>query len=96
MSSNAVQHVSTPTLLLSALPLICVAYTVHIFGLGVESDLLIGIVRSFIQLSVLGFILQPIFTMGLDKPWLVGLCKYSLYLCADTPYGICLIYITGF
>jgi len=78
MSSNTVQHVSTPTLLLSALPLICVAYTVHRLKLGVENTLLIGIVRSFIQLSILGFILQPIFTLGLDKPWLVGL--YLLFM----------------
>ena len=37
-----------------------------------------GIARSFIQLSILGLILHPIFLLGMDMPWIVGL--YVLFM----------------
>ena len=76
-TSTGAVHVSTSTLLLSAFPLLCIAYILRRFNLGVENRLLVGIVRAFVQLSILGLILHPIFLMGMDKPWLVGLCEYS-------------------
>ena len=76
-TSTGAVHVSTSTLLLSAFPLLCIAYILRRFNLGVENRLLVGIVRAFVQLSILGLILHPIFLMGMDMPWLVGLCEYS-------------------
>lgn len=64
---------NTPILLLSALPLLLIAY----FGdnLGIRNNVLIATARCFTQLLFLGMILHPIFVMGMDMPWLVGLCK---------------------
>ncbi|KAL7543499.1 hypothetical protein ACHAXR_013174 [Thalassiosira sp. AJA248-18] len=77
-ANNGVVHVSTPTLLLAAVPLLCIAYIGHRFDLGLENTLIVGIIRSFVQLMTLGLILQPIFLMGMDWPWLVGL--YVLFM----------------
>ena len=74
--AGGVVHVSTPILLLSALPLLLIAY----FGddLGIRNNVLIATARCFIQLLFLGMILHPIFVMGMDMPWLVGLCECTL------------------
>ena len=69
---------STPILLLSALPLLCFAYISQRFDLGLQNALVVGTIRSFVQLMILGWILHPIFVMGLDWPWLVGLCEICL------------------
>ena len=39
--------------------------------LGLESPILVGTIRAFVQLSILGMILEPIFIRGLDWWWLV-------------------------
>ena len=74
--AGGVVHVSTPILLLSALPLLLIAY----FGddLGIRNNVLIATARCFVQLLFLGMILHPIFVMGMDMPWLVGLCECTL------------------
>ena len=74
-NNNGVVHVSPPVLLLSAVPLLCIAFVGHKFDLGLENTLIVGIVRSFVQLMILGLILHPIFVMGMDWPWLVFLCE---------------------
>jgi ABC-type iron transport system FetAB permease component len=78
-STGGVVHVSTPILLLSALPLLLIAY----FGndLGIRNNVLIATVRCFTQLLFLGMILHPIFVMGIHMPWLVGLCKLLAQCC---------------
>ena len=73
-----VVHVAMPTLLLSAFPLLCIALIANKFELGLENTLIVGIARSFIQLSILGLILHPIFLLGMDMPWIVGL--YVLFM----------------
>jgi len=75
---NGVVHVSTPLILLSALPLLCIAFIGHKFDFGLENTLVVGISRSFVQLMILGLILHPIFLMGMDWPWLV--CLYVLFM----------------
>ena len=40
-------------------------------GLGLESPMVVGVIRTAIQLSILGAILQPIFILGETLPWLV-------------------------
>ena len=75
-SGGEVIHVSTAHLIATALPLLLVAYVGHHFDLGVENGLIIGIVRSFTQLIVLGMVLKPIFVIGMDSPWIVALCEF--------------------
>ena len=72
-------HVSIPILILSAIPLLCIAGISRIFDPVLANDVIVGMARSFIQLIVLGWILHPIFVMGMDWPWLVGLCKLLLF-----------------
>ena len=72
-------HVSIPILILSAIPLLCIAGISRIFDPVLANDVIVGMARSFIQLMVLGWILHPIFVMGMDWPWLVGLCKLLLF-----------------
>ena len=74
--ATGVVHVATPVLLLSAVPLLFIAAASHRFELGLTNALIIGIIRSFVQLMILGMILHPIFVMGMDWPWVVGLCEY--------------------
>ncbi|KAL7539312.1 hypothetical protein ACHAWF_006375 [Thalassiosira exigua] len=70
--------VGIPTLILSALPLLCIAFIGHWFDLGLENTLVVGISRSFVQLMILGWLLQPMFVVGTDRPGLVGL--YLLFM----------------
>lgn len=77
-TENGVVHVSTPILVICAFPLLFMAYLGHRFDLGLENTLIIGIIRSFVQLMILGLILHPIFLMGMDWPSLVFLCEYSV------------------
>lgn len=72
-------HVSIPILILSAIPLLCIAGISRSFDTVLANDVIVGMARSFIQLMVLGWILHPIFVMGMDWPWLVGLCKLLLF-----------------
>lgn len=54
-----------------ALPLLGLAGVSWYLGLGLESPILVGTVRSFVQLSILGaFILDPIFRWGVER-WFV-------------------------
>jgi putative ABC transport system permease protein len=64
-------HVSTPHLLLSIVPLFLLAGASYSMDLGLESPILVGTIRAFVQLSILGMILEPIFIRGLDWWWLV-------------------------
>jgi hypothetical protein len=71
--ASGVVHVSNPILIISALPLICLALMGR--DLGIRNALIVAIIRSFVQLMVLGLILHPIFTIGMDMPLVVGICK---------------------
>lgn len=71
--ASGVVHVSYPILALSALPLLCLAFMGR--DLGLRNELIVGVVRSFIQLMILGLILHPIFTIGMNLPLIVGTCK---------------------
>ena len=73
--ANGVVPVSVPLLLFTATPLLCFAFAAHRLLGGLESRLLVGLVRCFAQLMVLGSVLTPIFLKGLDWPWLVFLCE---------------------
>ena len=64
-------HVSTPLLFLTTVPLLVVVGISFRMNLGLERSVLIGICRSFVQLSILGEILTPIFAWGETCGWLV-------------------------
>ena len=73
-------HVTTTHLIATALPLLLIAAAGRHFDLGIENNgLMVGIARSFVQLNVLGIILQPIFVLGMDMAWVVGLCEYYIW-----------------
>ena len=60
--AGGVIAISNATLLVSSIPLALVAILSWKMQLGVSSSLLTGAFRTFIQLSILAAILQPIFT----------------------------------
>jgi putative ABC transport system permease protein len=69
-------HVPSSLLALSVVPLLGIAIVSYQMNLGLETSILWGTVRSFVQLSILSAILQPIFYWGQDNPWVV-----LAYLC---------------
>ena len=80
-AGGGIVHVSTTHLIATALPLLLISAAGRHFDLGIENNgLVVGIVRSFFQLNVLGIILQPIFVLGMDMAWVVGLCEYYIWL----------------
>ena len=83
--ASQVVHVTTAHLVATALPLLFVAAVGHHFDLGIENGLMVGIARSFVQLMILGMILQPIFVLGMDMSWVVGLCELHI-ICSSLCY----------
>ena len=64
-------NISMPTLFVSVLPLLGLAVVSHHMGLHLESPMVVGVIRAFIQLSILGAILTPIFDWGTQQWWIV-------------------------
>ncbi|KAK1739070.1 protein aluminum SENSITIVE 3-related protein [Skeletonema marinoi] len=81
-SGSEVVHVTTAHLIATALPLVLIAAVGYRFDLGIENGLTVGIVRSFLQLMILGMILQPIFVLGMDMSWVVGLYVFAMIIIA--------------
>ena len=71
-------HVSTPLLLLSTTPLFGLALCSYQMGFGLESPMVVGAIRTFAQLSILGAILHPIFVLG-EQRWSV-VAAYVLFM----------------
>jgi putative ABC transport system permease protein len=65
-------------LLLSTTPLLGVALLSHRMGLGLESPIVVGIIRTLVQLTILGSVLRPIFAWG-ERLWWVVLV-YLLFM----------------
>lgn len=63
--------VSLAKLALCLTPLLGLAGSSFYLGLQLESPLLVGIVRTFLQLSILSGILTPIFALGIRNPFIV-------------------------
>lgn len=82
-SSETLIHVSSSLLALSVVPLLFIAIISHHVNLGLETAILWGAARSFIQLSILGAILQPIFYWGEDNAWVVLLYLLFMVLLAS-------------
>ena len=71
-------RITIPLLLLAMVPLAFIAAVSWIAGLGLSTPISTSTVRTFVQLSVLGFILDPIFAWGTDY-WPIVLC-YLLFM----------------
>jgi putative ABC transport system permease protein len=69
--SEMLLHVSTPLVLLTMTPLLIVIYISYTMELKLERPIVVGCVRTFVQLSILGMILHPIFVRGRTHSWLV-------------------------
>ena len=75
--------VSTVDILISMAPLAAIAILSTFLGLNIESSIVVGSIRTFVQLSILAFVLDPIFTRGVDLWWLViGYCFLMILLAA--------------
>eukprot|EP00529_Nitzschia_sp_RCC80_P012120 CAMPEP_0113500018 /NCGR_PEP_ID=MMETSP0014_2-20120614/32076_1 /TAXON_ID=2857 /ORGANISM="Nitzschia sp." /LENGTH=568 /DNA_ID=CAMNT_0000394269 /DNA_START=435 /DNA_END=2137 /DNA_ORIENTATION=+ /assembly_acc=CAM_ASM_000159 len=64
-------QISNADIVMAMAPLCLIGFLSYRMGLDMESPLLVGVIRSFIQLSILGFILDPIFKWGVDMWWVV-------------------------
>ena len=74
-------NVSAVEILIAMAPLVVISVISNILRLDIESAILISTIRTFVQLSILGFILDPIFTRGVDLWWLVvGYCFLMILL----------------
>jgi len=71
-------HVSTSLLFISTVPLFIYAFLSSQMGLGLESPMVVGVLRTGCQLTILGAILRPIFFWGIQLWWLVLL--YVLFM----------------
>jgi putative ABC transport system permease protein len=77
-------HVSIWTLSLATAPLLVLALGSWYLGIGIESPIFIGTIRTLIQLSILGMILDPIFERGKDMWGLVVV--YVLFMITLASY----------
>jgi putative ABC transport system permease protein len=80
---NGLIHVSTLSLSFAMMPLLGLALVSWLMGLDLESPIVVGAFRTFVQLSILGAILHPIFTWGVQYYWLVFLYVLFLVLLAS-------------
>jgi putative ABC transport system permease protein len=78
-------HVSTPLLLLSTTPLALIAVVSRKMKLNLEQSIAVGTVRTFVQLSICGWILHPTFLHGIHPTgrWLAHLCVIFVIVVAS-------------
>lgn len=83
-------------ILLAAVPLICIAVISNLLGLNLETSILIGSTRTFIQLSILSLILDPIFSWGVELWWVVvGYAVFMIVLASFESASRCSYYFGG-
>jgi putative ABC transport system permease protein len=70
--------VSNTSLLVTAVPLLFLLFVSHCMKLELEGSLAIASLRAFVQLSILGYILKPIFEHGVDSFWLIALYLFFM------------------
>lgn len=69
--SEALIEVSYWTLFWATLPLVALVWISWYLNLGIENGMIVGTIRSLIQLSILGVVLEPIFVRGKEMWGLV-------------------------
>ena len=89
-------EISLVKLGISLLPLIGLAVLSHTMGLELTSPMLVGILRTFVQLSILGAILTPIFIWGTVHWWIVaGYVVFMIVLASFEASSRSLYYYKG-
>mmetsp|Transcript_4586 Transcript_4586/g.5149 ORF Transcript_4586/g.5149 Transcript_4586/m.5149 type:complete len:571 (-) Transcript_4586:8-1720(-) len=79
--SESLVDVSAVEIFISMAPLVVVALVSHMLELDIESSIIVSTIRTFVQLSLLGFVLDPIFVNGVQLWWLVvGYCFLMVIL----------------
>jgi hypothetical protein len=79
--SEPLVNVSAMEILISVAPLVLIACLSNIMRLDIASPIVVSTIRTFVQLSILSFILDPIFSRGVDLWWLVvGYCFLMILL----------------
>jgi len=79
--SEPLMNISAMEILISMTPLVFIACISNILRLDIESPIIVSTIRTFVQLSILAFILDPIFSRGVDLWWLVvGYCILMILL----------------
>lgn len=67
---------------LSTVPLLLYGIITWFLDLNLLSQILVSTIRTFVQLSILGYVLSPIFILGKDNPWIVALYLFLMVLLA--------------
>lgn len=70
-ASSGLVQISTTYVVLSMVPLAFIAMASYSMDLKLESPIVVGCIRTFVQLTILGLILQPIFVLGEEHWWVV-------------------------
>ena len=79
--SEPLVNVSAMEILIAMTPLVLIACLSNTMKLDIGSPIVVSTIRTFVQLSVLSFILDPIFSRGVDLWWLVvGYCFLMILL----------------
>ena len=79
--SEPLVNVSAMEILIAMAPLALIACLSNIMKLDIGSPIVVSTIRTFVQLYVLSFILDPIFSRGVDQWWLVvGYCFLMILL----------------
>lgn len=81
-TAAGVVPIPTPKLLLSMASLIPIIVASRKMGLDLEKEIVISTIRTFVQLSILGSILRPIFMMK-NMYLVVGYCLMMIVLAAN-------------
>ena len=61
INGDGLVNISIPFLTLSTVPLLLYAFLARHLDLGIDNNIIVGCLRTFVQLSILGTILKPIF-----------------------------------
>jgi putative ABC transport system permease protein len=78
MQEDPLIDVSSSHILFAAAPLAVLAWLSSKLDLDLESPILMGTIRTFVQLTILSYILDPIFVRGVELWWLV--LAYALFM----------------
>ena len=94
--SESLVDVSAVEIFISMAPLVVVAFVSHMLELEIESPIIVSTIRTFVQLSLLGYVLDPIFVNGVQLWWLVvGYCFLMVILASHEGSNRSKYYIDG-
>lgn len=97
-TTSSLINVSNTVIVYSMIPLLLVMYVSHRMNLGLESSIFTGMIRTFIQLTILGYILHPIFIVGESMWYVVILYVFLMIVLAayeSTSIRACKYYFPG-